>query len=78
MRVRRNEKAPFKQSDDLGRSLSQDVRHKAKTVVKPGHGERAFRSLGIQSHLRRAGKLPGASPVSAAASILKVLSCGEE
>jgi len=32
--VRRNKKNPFKESDDVGRSLSQGVRRKAKTVVK--------------------------------------------
>jgi hypothetical protein len=37
--VRRNEKGQFKESDDVGRSLSQDVRRKAKTVVKPGQGD---------------------------------------
>jgi len=38
--VRRSEKGQFKESDDVGRSLSQDVRRKAKTVVKPGHGDK--------------------------------------
>ena len=38
--VRRNKKGQFKQSDDVGRSLSQDVRRKAKTVVKPGYGDK--------------------------------------
>ena len=38
--VRRDEKGRFKESDDVGRSLSQDVRHKAKTEVKPGQGDR--------------------------------------
>jgi hypothetical protein len=38
--VRRDEKGQFKESDDVGRSLSQDVRRKAKTVVKPGYGDR--------------------------------------
>ena len=38
--VRRNEKGEYKESDDVGRSLSQDVRQKAKTVVKPGHGDK--------------------------------------
>jgi len=33
--VRRNKKGQFKKSDDVGRSLAQDVRRKAKTVVKP-------------------------------------------
>jgi hypothetical protein len=38
--VRRNKKGQFKESTDVGRSLSQDVRHKAKTVVKPGYGDK--------------------------------------
>jgi hypothetical protein len=38
--VRRNEKGEFKESDDQGRSLAQDVRQKAKTTVKPGQGDR--------------------------------------
>jgi len=38
--VRRNKKGQFKESDDVGRSLSQDVRRKAKTVVKAGYGDR--------------------------------------
>jgi hypothetical protein len=38
--VKRDEEGQFKESDDVGRSLSQDVRRKAKTVVKPGYGDR--------------------------------------
>jgi hypothetical protein len=38
--VRRNKKGQFKESDDVGRSLSQDVRRKAKTVVKAGYGDK--------------------------------------
>ena len=38
--VRRNKKGQFKESDDVGRSLSQDVRRKAKRVVKPGYGDK--------------------------------------
>jgi hypothetical protein len=38
--VRRNEKGQFDEVDDVGRSLSQDVRRKAKTVVKPGQGDK--------------------------------------
>jgi len=41
--VRRNEKGQFKESDDVGRSLSQDVRKKAKTVAKTGQGDRGDR-----------------------------------
>jgi hypothetical protein len=41
--VRRDEQGRFKESDDVSRSLSQDVRRKAKTVVKPGQGDRGDR-----------------------------------
>jgi len=37
--VRRDEKGRFGESDDVGRSLAQDVKHKAKTTVKPGYGD---------------------------------------
>jgi hypothetical protein len=38
--VRRDDKGRFKESDDVGRSLSQDVRRSAKTKVKAGEGDR--------------------------------------
>jgi hypothetical protein len=38
--VRRDEKGQFKESDDVGRSLSQDVKKAAKTKVKSGQGDR--------------------------------------
>ena len=38
--VKRDEKGQFKESDDVGRSLAQDVRNEAKTKVKPGYGDR--------------------------------------
>ncbi len=38
--VRRDDEGKFKESDDQGRSLSQDVRQHAKTEVKPGQGDR--------------------------------------
>ena len=38
--VRRYSKGQFKESDDQGRSLAQDVKHKAKTTVKSGQGDR--------------------------------------
>jgi hypothetical protein len=38
--VRRDEKGQFKESDDVGRSLSQDVKRDAKTKVKKGQGDR--------------------------------------
>jgi hypothetical protein len=44
--VRRDEKGQFKESDDVGRSLSQDVRRKAKTTVKSGQGDRGDQRKG--------------------------------
>jgi len=38
--VRRDAKGKFNESDDQGRSLGQDVKHKAKTTVKSGQGDR--------------------------------------
>lgn len=38
--VRRDEKGRFDESDDVGRSLSQDVKKHAKTEVESGQGDR--------------------------------------
>ena len=38
--VRRDEEGRFEESDDVGRSLAQDVRQHAKTEVKSGQGDR--------------------------------------
>ncbi len=38
--VRRNKKGEFKEVEDVGRSLSQDRKRKAKTVVKAGQGDK--------------------------------------
>jgi len=38
--VRRDKKGQFKESNDVTRSLAQDVRRKAKTVVKAGYGDK--------------------------------------
>ena len=38
--VRRDDHGRFSESDDVGRSLSQDVRKHAKTKVKKGQGDR--------------------------------------
>jgi hypothetical protein len=44
--VRGDEKGQFKESDDVGRSLSQDIRRKAKTTVKSGQGDRGDQKKG--------------------------------
>ena len=41
--VRRDDNGRFKESDDVGRSLSQDVRKDAKHEAKPGQGDRGDR-----------------------------------
>ena len=38
--VRRDDAGRFDESDDVGRSLSQDVKRKAKTTVKSGQGDK--------------------------------------
>jgi len=42
--VRRDEKGRFKEVVDVGKSLSQDMRKKAKTQVKAGDGDRGDRN----------------------------------
>ncbi len=41
--VRRDDAGKFTESDDVGRSLSQDVRKRAKTPAKPGQGDKGDR-----------------------------------
>lgn len=41
--VRRDAEGKFKESDDVSRSLSQDVRKDAKNESKSGHGDRGDR-----------------------------------
>ena len=41
--VRRDEKGQVKESDDVGRSLSQDIRKKAKTTAGAGQGDKGDR-----------------------------------
>ena len=41
--VRRDEAGQFKESDDVGRSLSQDQKKKAKTETKSGQGDKGDR-----------------------------------
>jgi hypothetical protein len=41
--VRRDEHGRFAESDDVGRSLSQDGRRKAKTAVESGSGDKGDR-----------------------------------
>jgi hypothetical protein len=43
--VRRNKKGRFKESEDVGRSLTQDRRRKAKNVAPRGQGDRGDRRV---------------------------------
>lgn len=48
--VRRDEEGKFTESDDVGRSLSQDQKRDAKTESKPGQGDKGDRNTsGSQS-----------------------------
>ena len=42
--IRRDEKGRIKESVDVGRSLSQDAKRKAKTTIKSGQGDKGDRS----------------------------------
>jgi hypothetical protein len=42
--VRRDEEGQFKESDDVGRSLSQDQKRDAKTESEPGQGDKGDRT----------------------------------
>ena len=41
--VRRDKEGQFKESDDVGKSSSQDQKREAETVAKPGQGDRGDR-----------------------------------
>jgi hypothetical protein len=49
--VRRDEEGKFKESDDVGRSLSQDRKRDAQTQAKPGQGDKGDRSSSSDSSL---------------------------
>lgn len=42
--IRRDDQGRIKESDDVGRSLAADRRVKAKTVSKPGQGDKGDRA----------------------------------
>jgi hypothetical protein len=44
--VRRDEKGQFKESDDVGHSLAQDVKRHAKTEISPAQGDRGDAKVG--------------------------------
>jgi hypothetical protein len=48
--VRRDAGGKFGDNDDVSKSLAKDVRTRAKTEVKPGHGDEGDRPLGQKSN----------------------------
>jgi hypothetical protein len=42
--VRRDDKGRIAETVDVGKSLAQDVRKRAKTVAKPGQGDKGDRA----------------------------------
>lgn len=55
--VRRDAQGKFNESDDVGRSLSQDKKRSARTTSKPGEGDRGDRA----SSARGRGSSSGSS-----------------
>ena len=51
--VRRDAKGQFNESDDVGRSLSQDRKRRAKTVVPKGQGDRGDQKRSTKSRSSR-------------------------
>ncbi len=41
--VRRDDQGQFKEADDVGKSISQDMKRRAKTQSTPGQGDRGDR-----------------------------------
>jgi hypothetical protein len=51
--IRRDASGRIKESDDVGRSLSQGRRRKAKTAAKPGQGDRGDRKPASRTPARK-------------------------
>lgn len=54
--IRRDDQGRIKESDDLGRSLSQDVRKASKTVVKSGQGDKGDQKKPAKSAVKKVAK----------------------
>lgn len=52
--IRRDDKGRIKESDDVSRSLSQDVRKSAQTAVRPGQGDKGHRKPAKKAPARKA------------------------
>jgi hypothetical protein len=72
--IRRDDKGRIKESDDVGRSLAADRRVKAKTVSKPGQGDKGDRAPAKKSASKKSattsarGTKAGAKKSSATSS----------
>ena len=51
--IRRDDQGRIKESDDVSRSLSQDQKRKAKTVSKPGQGDKGDRAPAKRSSAKK-------------------------
>ena len=54
--IRRDDMGRIKESDDLGRSLSQDVRKASKTVVKSGQGDKGDQKRPAKTATKKVAK----------------------
>ena len=52
--IRRDDRGRITESDDVSRSLSQDIRRSAKTVSKPGQGDKGDRAPAKKSAAKKA------------------------
>ena len=60
--VRRDDHGRFHESDDVGRSLAADRRKHAKTVTKPGQGDKGDQKRRGQTASSRGSALRQAGP----------------
>ncbi len=54
--IKRNVKGQITESDDQGKSLSQDVKKTAKTKVKPGYGDQGDQAKKKPDAVKKAAK----------------------
>ncbi|HEU0033950.1 MAG TPA: hypothetical protein VFQ53_25150 [Kofleriaceae bacterium] len=54
--MRRNKQGQFKEVEDVGRSLQQDRKRKARNTAKPGQGDRGDRAVKSRSKSRSRSK----------------------
>jgi hypothetical protein len=53
--VRRDERGQFDEVEDVGRSLAQDRRRKAKATAKPGQGDKGDRAPATKRSSKKSG-----------------------